>query len=156
MEVVPAVQGRPANYLIAAAALAVGLLLGFLFANFLVGPKPTPAPPPQEVTLPPDAVRVQSCANNKGTLYAKPADIPGGPVYLVNNGKVIGIEFMIGRDDLLGGKNFKALPGLDLKLNHTNIGFLSQGHEGNAIPHYHFDLYSVSAEVEQAITCPTP
>lgn len=108
-----------------------------------------------EIALPPDAMQIQSCANNKGALYIKPADIPVGPVYMYNNGKVIGIEFMLSKEEFLSGKNYKYLSGLGIKVDHINIGFLSSGHEGYTSPHYHVDLYTVPKEEAEAITCDT-
>lgn len=143
------------NYWIALATLAAGLVLGYLLANSPLLRAPTPPPEvPKEITLPADAVQVQACANNKGTLYTKPADIPLGPVYMVRNGKVIGIEFMLNKDEFLGGQSYKFLSVLGMKIDHFNLGLLSQGHEGNPVPHYHLDLYNVGKDVEQAIKCP--
>ncbi len=107
-----------------------------------------------KIVLPSNAVLIQKCANNKGALYVEPQNIPVGPVYMVSNGEVIGIEFMLGKDEFLQGKSYKDLQGLGMEIDHVNIGLLSEGHEGYALPHYHVDIYTVSKEVEIVITCP--
>lgn len=145
-------SGSSISYVIAAVTLVVGLGLGYLLTNALAT-KPAAPKTETEVALPTDTVRIQSCANNKGALYAKSTDIPLGPLYMVNGGKVIGIEFMLSKDEFLSGKSYKFLTALGGKVDHLNVGLLSQGHEGYPIPHYHVDLYFVSKEVEQAITC---
>lgn len=138
-------------------ALVAGVVLGYFVFNTLPGNKPLP--PAQvkaqsdEIVLPADAVEIQACSDHRGALYVKPADIPTGPVYMVSAGKVIGIEYMLGKDDFLGGKSYKDLAGEGLKVDHVNVGLLSQGHEGYPVPHYHVDMYTVSKDVEEAIVC---
>ncbi len=107
----------------------------------------------KSIALPTDAILIQSCATNKGALYVKSKDIPTGPVYMVNNGNVIGIEFMLDKDDFLKGESYKYLDGKEIKINHVNIGLLSQGHGGFVQPHYHVDLYVVDKKIEESIKC---
>lgn len=108
----------------------------------------------EKITLPSDVVKIQSCAAHKGTLYVKPQNIPVGPVFMVNKGEVIGIEYMLSKANFLDGKSFNFLEGLGMKVNHVNIGLLSAGHEGYQAAHYHVDLYIVDKNVEQGIKCP--
>ncbi len=147
------------GYLIAIVTLVLGLGIGYLIRGTTIPQTQTtttntPVTQMKEVTLPSGAVQIQACANNKGALYVKPEDIPVGPIYMVHKGKVIGIEFMLGKEDLLSGKSFKFLSGLEINVNHVNIGLLSAGHEGYTAPHYHVDLYLVDKTTESAITCP--
>lgn len=107
-----------------------------------------------EIKLPPDATLLQSCADRKGALYARPSDIPTGPIYMVQSGKVIGIEFMLDQAEFLANKSFTGLEAAGVKVHHANVGLVSKGHEGFPKPHYHVDLYTVDAETEQAISCP--
>lgn len=145
-------------YLFAFAIFMLGLGVGFFlykFSNPQVTTFERPTPDTNmPITLPSDAVQIQSCSNNKGALYVKPTDIPVGPVYMVNNSRVIGVEFMLSKDEFINGKSFKYLSGLGAKVDHVNIGLLSEGHEGYTIPHYHVDLYLVPKEVEESIKCP--
>lgn len=146
------------GYLIAIVTLVLGLGIGYLIRGTMIQPIPATEPSApekmlKEVTLPSGAVQIQACANNKGALYVKPEDIPVGPIYMVHKGKVIGIEFMLGKEEFLSGKSFKFLSGLGMNVNHVNIGLLSEGHEGYTAPHYHVDLYLVDKEIESAIIC---
>lgn len=106
------------------------------------------------MTLPSDAVQIQACSDHRGTLYIRPQDIPVGPVYMVHNGAVIGIEYMLSRDEFLDGKSFKYLSAASAQVDHVNIGLVSEGHEGYTVPHFHVDMYTVPKSVEDAIVCP--
>jgi hypothetical protein len=103
--------------------------------------------------VPKGATIIEQCDAHKGTQYALPSDIPHGPVYNVYKGKVIGVEYMIGKQDLANDESFYNLPLFGQKYNHMNIGLLSEGHAGYPVPHYHVDIYTVSYAAEQAITC---
>ncbi len=133
--------------------------LGVIFMMFLT-PKNTQSIKTVSLTdtgkimLPATAVRIQACADHQGALYVEPQNIPTGPVYMVNGGEVIGIEYMLAQSEFLAGKSYSNLSGLGTKVNHTNVGFLSTGHEGYAVPHYHIFLYAVSQDIEQNIICP--
>lgn len=151
------------NYLLSLIILVVGFILGFslnsFFPNKLFAPAQT-VPQTAEVTLPADATRIQACADNRGALYVRPSDIPGvshqsavGPLFMVNNGKVVGLEFMLNKEQLLNGVVFKYLSGLGMKVDHVNIGLLPHGHAGLSIPHYHVDIYNISRSEEEAIIC---
>lgn len=144
------------RWVILAVMFIVGILVGFGLFKLLVKPQATMVKQSDngEISLPADAVVIQACSDHRGKLYVKPSDIPVGPVYMVNNGKVIGVEFMLAKDDFLSGKSFKYLAGLGIKVDHVNIGLLSQGHEGYPVPHYHVDVYAISKAEEDAIICP--
>ncbi len=103
--------------------------------------------------VPKGATIIEQCDPHKGTQYILPSKIPNGPVYNVYKGKVIGVEYMIGKQDLASNKSFLDLPLFGQKYVHMNIGLLSQGHAGYPVPHYHVDLYSVPFSEEQAISC---
>ncbi len=157
----PPPKSNPWIYLLSIFTLILGIALGYVLFKTLPGIKTVNTSLPEstkevkEITLPTDAVKIQLCSDHRGSLYIKPQDIPVGPVYMVNEGKVIGIEYMLEKDQVLDGQSYKGLTGLGIKIDHVNIGLLSQGHEGFTAPHYHVDLYSVSKDVEQAIVCPT-
>lgn len=150
------------SYLIALLTLLIGAFLGYFLSHILVAKqeliakKPEPISQAQQsITLPADAIQVQACSDKKGALYVRPADIPVGPVYLVHNQKVIGIEYMLGKDEFLEGKSYKYLHGAGVKVNYVNVGLVSQGHEGYVQPHYHVDLFVVNKEIPESIKCPT-
>ncbi len=142
--------------LLAIAMLGIGAAATF-FALPLINPSSSTSEKKDEshkIVLPSNAVQIQECANNKGALYVEPQNIPVGPVYLVHNGEVIGIEYMLSKDEILSGKTYKHLNGLGIKVDHINIGVMEEGHEVYESPHYHIDVYSVSEEVESKIICP--
>ena len=150
---------NPINYVLGTFALIVGAILGFtLYRTFPSSSSLTQTDQSKyssDISLPEDAVQIQKCANRKGTLYIKTKDIPVGPVYMINEGKVIGVEFMLSQDEFIKGKSYDSLlSGLPMKVDHINLGFLSQGHEGYTQPHYHLDLYRVTTEEEKSIKCP--
>lgn len=157
---VPQKKANAGKFLITALiSLIVGLALGYalFYKNYAANPSQNNDINVEngEIALPSDVVQIQSCANNKGTLYVKSADIPVGPVYMYYEGKVIGIEFMLSKEEFLSGKSYKYLSGLGIKVDHINIGLLSAGHEGYTAPHYHVDLYTVPKEVADTIKCDT-
>lgn len=143
-------------------ALFVGLAGGYLLGNnYKKAPTAsndtkTTDVAKEELSIPQGATVIAQCAKGRGTQYALPKDIPLGPVYNVHEGKVIGIEFMVGKDELLGtAKNFLDLPLYNKRFDHVNIGLLSQGHAGFPSPHYHVDIMMVPTSVTDKITCST-
>jgi hypothetical protein len=143
--------------------LLLGLLIGGLITYFLLPAKmnrldslPKVNVQNNRISLPTNAIQIQKCADYKGTLFVEPENIPVGPVYMVKNGEVIGIEYMLSKEEFLNGKSYKFLKGLGLKVDHVNIGLLSKGHEGYTAPHYHVDIYTVPQDFEQQILCGTP
>lgn len=107
----------------------------------------------ETLKVPAGATIIAQCAKGRGTQYVLPKDIPHGPVYNVYQGKVIGLEYMIGKDDLADNKSFLSLPLFNTNYDHIDVGLLSQGHAGYPEPHYHVDLYNVTPAQSAAITC---
>lgn len=103
--------------------------------------------------LPTGATMIAQCVPGRGTQYILPQDIPQGPIYNVWQGKVVGIEFMFDKNLLLNGKEYIGLPLQAIGYNHINIGLLSGGHAGFEGTHYHMDVFTISHEEAQRITC---
>lgn len=103
--------------------------------------------------VPQGATIISQCAIGRGTQYVLPSDIPHGPVYNVYKGKVIGLEYMIGKDDLANNKSYLGLPLYGRAYDHIDVGLLSEGHAGYPEPHYHVDVYTISRAASAAITC---
>lgn len=153
----PPSGSKPGTYILILVLFILGAVLGYVLHQFLPGSEKTPPPPvapKAALTLPPDAVQIQACSSNRGTLYVKPQDIPVGPVYMVHKGKIVGIEFMLSQEDFVQGKDYKHLSGLGVDIDHVNVGLFSHGHEGYTSPHYHVDLYTITKEEEAQIICP--
>lgn len=150
-------------YLIPLMLFVIGIIGGYIYAELFPGIAPLRSTETQsqstkqysEISLPPEAVLIQECSDHRGALYVKPEDIPVGPVYMVHNGKVIGIEYMLSQEEFLSGKSYKNLPAHNISIDHVNTGLISKGHAGYPAPHYHVDLYTVTKEVEDSIVCPT-
>jgi hypothetical protein len=103
--------------------------------------------------VPKGATIIEQCSVGRGTQYVLPSNIPHGPVFNVYNGKVIGLEYMIGKEDLASAMSFYNLPLYGKTYDHIDIGLLSQGHAGYPVPHYHVDIYNISRAESKAITC---
>lgn len=106
-----------------------------------------------QLEVPLGATIIEQCAPGRGTQYILPADIPHGPVYGVYQGKVVGLEYMIGKAELAENENFYNLPLYDKIYNHMDIGLQSEGHAGFPVPHYHVDIHTDSSAASAAITC---
>lgn len=151
-------SSHSAQYIVIFLFLIIGLIGGYVLSTIsptqkLGNTTELPRTEIKELTLPADAVRIQACSDHRGTLYIRPQDIPIGPIYMVHDGKVIGIEFMLNQNEFLSGKSYKYLSALNITIDHVNTGLLSQGHAGYPLPHYHIDLYTVSREIEDTILC---
>lgn len=156
-------------------ATAFVLLLGFAGtsaaeeatvaqAGTLPAPAGTKVAPPDTVkavlaklpsldTLPKDVVQVSPVVPRMGTHHAKPSELPLGPIYCGFEGKIVCLEFMISQADFNQGKSWTDLKGMDglPPIDHTNIWFEPNGHEGYEIPHYDIHMYFIPPEVRDAI-----
>ncbi len=109
----------------------------------------------KSVTLPKEAVELSELVPGMGEHWANPANLPVGPIYLVHDEEVIGVEYMFTTDLMKeitvpgpkGEETFKHLPGLPVGayVNHMEIEFMSQGHEGFEVPHFDVHVYFISA-----------
>ena len=111
------------------------------------------AAPQTPIEVPQGATVISQCAVGRGTQYVLPSNIPHGPVFNVYQGKVVGLEYMIGVSDLAGNTSFYDLPLYGKKYDHIDVGLLSQGHAGYPEPHYHVDVFNISRAASAAITC---
>ena len=113
-----------------------------------------------QVALPAGAVKLSECIPNMGIHYANPADMPFGPIYLMDKGKVIGIEYMIHEDELeenimqIGeekiGKTV-VMPALGKTYDHIELNYMIEGHEGDTEPHYDIHMYLISVEEQKQL-----
>jgi hypothetical protein len=105
------------------------------------------------IKVPEGATIISQCAVGRGTQYVLPSNIPHGPVFNVYKGNVIGVEYMIGSDDLASSTSFFNLPLFGKKYDHIDVGLVSNGHAGYPQRHYHVDMYQISRAESAAITC---
>ena len=134
-------------------------LLVIGLASLLLITACTPAAP--RVELPEEAQKLSDIVPGMGEHWANPANLPIGPIYLVHDEEVIGIEYMF-TPNLMeeittatpeGEMTFKQLPGLrvDAYVNHLGIEFVPEGHEGFEETHFEVHLYFISAGERQEI-----
>ncbi|MEE8400969.1 MAG: hypothetical protein V3R86_02290 [Candidatus Hydrothermarchaeaceae archaeon] len=120
-------------------------------------------PPPQKtaLALPTEAIKLSEVIPGMGEHWANPGNLPFGPVYLVYNGKVIGLEYMMHEDELKA--NPITLPSgevvgkpvtmqtLDQDIDHADLAYMPAGHEGDEAPHYDVHMYFISQEEQSKI-----
>ena len=86
------------------------LLLGMALGGLIIGqPLWAAQQPPQTTPVawvpPPGVVRISECVPLMGEHWARPADLPLGPIYTVDAGRLTSIEFMPAQADFTTGKN---------------------------------------------------
>ena len=111
--------------------------------------------------LPSGTVQLTPAIPGMGEHWANDADMPLGPIYLVYQGEVIGIEFMYSQDMLSkvsiptpeGIEIFHELANLavDHRVDHFDVAFLDHGHEGFEAAHWDIHAYYVSHAEHLAI-----
>ncbi|MBV9028138.1 MAG: hypothetical protein JO311_05935 [Candidatus Eremiobacteraeota bacterium] len=137
---------------------ALALLLGASMSPSEAAPPQMSLPPQPAVRpagIPADAVMVSPCIATMGEHWATLKNLPMGPIYGVWHGKPVFTEIMVTVDQLKAGfsyANIRALPGY--AIDHIDVGFEPNGHEGLPVPHYDVHAYYVSPEV-QATICPS-
>jgi uncharacterized protein YjiS (DUF1127 family) len=100
--------------------------------------------------LPAGTIQVSPPIPGMGEHWAKPEDLPLGPIYCVMDGRVICAEFMVAREDLLAGRSFEGLR-LGMKdtlppVDHLELNAMPHGHEGYETPHYDVHMYFIPRE----------
>lgn len=110
---------------------------------------------PDAASLPKDVVKISGVVPGMGEHWANPKDLPIGPIYGVDKGKVIFFEFMIDQASFKAGKSFTDLApkaGFTLPpVDHVDFDFEPHGHEGYPVPHYDVHLYFVPHAEHMAI-----
>jgi hypothetical protein len=131
------------------------------------------------LTLPSDAVKISGCVPFEGEHWVSPKDIKHGPYYIMEKGKVLGIEFMFSPEDISGEKYTKMGPeqfvahmqqnNLEFKdvvndirsFNFDTLGInvkyfdlhWTPPHAGSVHPHYDMHMYIVDKS-EMDLVCP--
>jgi len=100
--------------------------------------------------LPDGTVQMTPSVPGMGEHWANPAEMPTGPIYGVENGKLVFIEQMLPQSDFAAGKSWVNILGMkglpSPAVQHTDIEFQPHGHEGMEIPHYDLHHYFVTHE----------
>ncbi len=141
-----------------AAVLMLGMALGGLVAaQPLWATQHEPQTTPVAWVAPPGVIRISECVPLMGEHWARPANLPMGPIYTVVGGRLTSVEYMPAQADFTVGKSWEDLTlqywGQPLIINHADITLMPQGHEGYEVPHYDLHFYLVSPAEKRAITC---
>ncbi len=135
-------------------------LLILVLASILVVAGCAPAAPKME--LPEGLMAEGGVIPGMGEHWFDPAQMPLGPIYLVHDEEVIGIEYMWTEDMMqevsiptpAGPEEFKALVPLPVGVvvDHVEVSFMPHGHEGFEMPHSDMHMYFITQAEVAAIT----
>ena len=137
--------------------VALALLFGASISPSQAAPPPMSLPPQPAVRpagMPTDAMMLSPCVATMGEHWAALKNLPMGPIYGVWHGRPVFTEIMVTLDQLKAGfsyANIRALPGYTI--DHVDVAFEPNGHEGLPVPHYDVHAYYVSPKIQAAI-CP--
>lgn len=119
------------------------------------------APAAPKITLPEGTIKLSDVVPAMGEHWANPAKLPLGPIYLVNKGNVIGLEYMwteammkhMSIPTPAGLEEFHLLAELPVSatINHVDISFMPKGHEGFTEAHWDIHLYFITPAEKNAI-----
>lgn len=86
-----------------------------------------------------------------GKVYVDQDKLPVGP-YLAydQSGKLVCTIYMLSMKEMDAHKDFDDLLATDAKVDHVNL-YYNAGHPYMEMPHYHFALWHISREEEQAL-----
>lgn len=100
--------------------------------------------------LPEGTVQISPSVPGMGEHWANPQELPLGPIYGVEDGKLVFLEQMIDHAALVEGKSWTNILGMkglpSPAVDHTDIEFQPNGHEGFEVPHYDIHHYFVTHE----------
>jgi hypothetical protein len=107
------------------------------------------------LVLPKGVVKITPSVPKMGEHWAQPTDMPMGPIYGVEKGKLVFIEQMPAQELFTKGESVVNLNGMrglpSPPINHSNIEFQPLGHEGFEVPHYDIHHYFITPEERDAI-----
>jgi hypothetical protein len=108
---------------------------------------------------PPGSVQITGCFATQGDHWANPADLaasPWGPIYTVQNGRLISIEYAFAQSDFVQNKAASDLKfvyhGRELPIQHVDVDPLPPDIFG--VPAFAMHFYLVTHAEDRAITCP--
>lgn len=88
--------------------IAASLMVGVAASKYVVGPGSLqPSNLPVAWVPPPGSVQITECIATQGEHWANPADLaasPWGPIYTVQNGRLISIEYVFAQRDFAQNK----------------------------------------------------
>src|SRR5687768_13716732 len=91
-----------------AGLLLLGMALGGLVAaQPLWATQQAPQTTPVAWVAPPGVVRISECVPLMGEHWARPSDLPLGPIYTVDAGRLTSVEYMPAQADFAAGKSWE-------------------------------------------------
>lgn len=111
---------------------------------------------PKPISLPPQAIVTSECTPGRGKQYIIPKDIPGGPIYDVQNDKVIAIEYVLGLKALFSDSDSFSTAILSLAKNYPvdHFSFVpAQPKQGDKDQYVHLIMFVVPKKEAASITC---
>jgi hypothetical protein len=102
--------------------------------------------------LPAGTIQLSPVVPQMGEHWANPKDMPMGPIYGVYNGKLVFFEYMPAK---ALDKTVHDVPGnlapIPSKIDHFDIDWNPQGHDGYEVPHYDMHLYFITRDEQNKI-----
>lgn len=109
-------------------------------------------PMSQALTVPKDATVTAECVENRGKQYIVPKDIPDGPIYDVNNGKVVAVEYLVDTNEI--AKSPDKFKNLVAQATFDHLAIIPMdAHAGVSEKHVHVVAYTISTDEASKITC---
>lgn len=96
-----------------------------------------------------DAIQISPHVPGMGEHWARPDDLPTGPIYCVIGGRVTCVEYMFQMTDLESGTDWlKLAPGMETPpISHIDIEFKPDGVGPNPVPLYQFHIYFATPDL---------
>jgi hypothetical protein len=96
----------------------------------------------------PDAIQISPHVPQMGHHWARPENLPGGPIYCVVEGRVTCMEYMVDMADLVAGASWRGLAaGIETPpISHVDIEFKPDGIGPNPVPLYQIHIYFTGPE----------
>jgi hypothetical protein len=148
-------------FLYAFLTFLIGIGVGYVLVMQFPGSKVAQTPQDKKVSakplqLPGDALKVQSCVAQKGELHAKTSDLPQGPLYMVDNNTVVGLEYVLNQEEFAKGKVYENLNAFNSLVDHMQVATMSADYNGKAGTYYVIDVYFVTKKAQADIACAIP
>jgi hypothetical protein len=114
------------------------------------------APTAQPINLPPQAVVLADCVIGRGKQYILPKDIPAGPIYDVENNKVIAVEYSLNINSIQSNPEYLSDAILkltrDYPVDHFSLVPVAPK-QGQSLSDFHLIMFIVTKAESAKITC---
>lgn len=107
----------------------------------------------QAVAKPVGTYPLGGCQPGVGIRQVLASDLPTGPLYLTYQGRTIGIEYQLTKEELDSGKIWSLLPLMEATFNNLDLVYVETGDDGQKLPHYDLRLFTITASERNEITC---